>query len=275
MTALSSFDYSVIEDSFEKMPNRRGLLSCIALGLIAPVAQAAQRVTVFAAASLKNALDEVSAAWTAAAGKEAAIAYAGSAALARQIEAGAPADIFIPADRDWMDYLRARNLIVPGSEVKLLGNRLVLIVPADDGVAVEIAQGFDLAGLLGGGKLAMGDVKAVPAGKYGKAALENLGVWAAVETNVAQAENVRAALKLVATGEAAAGIVYETDALAEPKVKLAGVFPASSHPEIVYPAALTVVSQNPDAAAFLAFLQSATAREIFARHGFPVFTHEN
>jgi molybdate transport system substrate-binding protein len=254
------------------MFHRRKLILSLAAGLLAPVAHASEKVTVFAAASLKNALDDVSAAWTAAAGKQAAIAYAGSAALARQIEAGAPADIFIPADTDWMDYLRTRELIVPGSQVKLLGNRLVLIVPAEGGAKIEIVPGFDLAGLLGGGKLAMGHVKSVPAGKYGKAALESLGVWDKVEASVAQSENVRAALKLVANGEAAAGIVYETDALAEPKVKVAGVFPASSHPEIVYPAALTAASQNPDAAAFLAFLQSAPAREIFARHGFPVFS---
>jgi molybdate transport system substrate-binding protein len=237
------------------MFHRRKLILSLAAGLLAPVAHASEKVTVFAAASLKNALDDVSAAWTAAAGKQAAIAYAGSAALARQIEAGAPADIFIPADTDWMDYLRTRELIVPGSQVKLLGNRLVLIVPAEGGAKIEIVPGFDLAGLLGGGKLAMGHV-----------------VWDKVEASVAQSENVRAALKLVANGEAAAGIVYETDALAEPKVKVAGVFPASSHPEIVYPAALTAASQNPDAAVFLAFLQSAPAREIFARHGFPVFS---
>ncbi|MFM8745485.1 MAG: molybdate ABC transporter substrate-binding protein [Aestuariivirga sp.] len=260
------------------MMNRRNLLHALAAGLVAtsaPVAGAAQRVTVFAAASLKNALDEVGAAWTSATGKEAAMAYAGSAALARQIEAGAPADIFIPADMDWMDYLETRKLIAPGSGKKLLGNRLVLILPAESEARVSIAPGFDLAGVLGGGKLAMGHVKSVPAGKYGQAALESLGVWHKVEANVAQAENVRAALKLVATGEAAAGIVYETDALAEPKVRVAGVFPASSHPEIVYPAALTAASRNPDAPQFLAFLQSAAARDIFAKHGFPVISSQN
>lgn len=257
------------------MLDRRKLLVSLAAGLLAPVAQASEKVTVFAAASLKNALDEVSAAWAAATGKQAAIAYAGSAALARQIEAGAPADLFIPADTDWMDYLRSRDLIVTGSEVKLLGNRLVLIVPAASVAKIEIVPGFDLAGVLGGGKLAMGHVKSVPAGKYAKAALDSLGVWNKVEASVAQSENVRAALKLVASGEAAAGIVYETDALAEPQVKVAGVFPSASHPEIVYPAALTTGSQNPDAVAFLAFLQSAPAREIFARHGFPLLSSKN
>jgi molybdate transport system substrate-binding protein len=257
---------------------RRTLLFCLTIGLLAPAcaqAEATPRVTVFAAASLKNALDEVSAAWTAQTGKQAALAYAGSAALARQIEAGAPADVFIPADTEWMDYLRERALIAPGSEVKLLGNRLVLIVPAGSVATLAIAPGFDLAGLLAGGKLAMGHVQSVPAGKYGKTALESLGVWDKVEGNVAQAENVRAALKLVATGEAAAGIVYQTDAQAEPQVKVVGIFPAFSHPDIVYPAALTAGSKNSDAAAFLAFLQSAAAWEIFAKHGFPGLASPN
>lgn len=256
-------------------PARRTLLFCLFLALLTPVASAAERVTVFAAASLKNALDDASAVWSSATGKQAAFSYAASSALARQIEAGAPADIFIPADTDWMDYLRQRNLIAPASEVRLLGNQLVLIVPASNPATLTIAPGFDLAGLLAGGKLAMGDVRAVPAGKYGKAALESLGVWDQVAGRVAQAENVRAALKLVATSEAAAGIVYQTDALAEPQVKTVGAFPASSHPEIVYPAALTAASTNPEAAAFLAFLQSPAAREIFTKHGFPVLAGQN
>lgn len=256
-------------------PARRTLLFCLFLALLTPVASAAERVTVFAAASLKNALDDASAAWSSATGKQAALSYAASSALARQIEAGAPADIFIPADTDWMDYLRQRNLIAPASEVRLLGNQLVLIVPASNPATLTIAPGFDLAGLLAGGKLAMGDVRAVPAGKYGKAALESLGVWDQAAGRVAQAENVRAALKLVATGEAAAGIVYQTDALAEPQVKTVGAFPASSHPEIIYPAALTAASTNPEAAAFLAFLQSPAAREIFTKHGFPVLAGQN
>lgn len=249
-------------------PARRTLLFCLFMALLTPVASAAERVTVFAAASLKNALDEASAAWSSATGKETAISYAASSALARQIEAGAPADIFIPADTDWMDYLRQRNLIAPASEVRLLGNQLVLIVPASNPATLTIVPVFDLAGLLGDGKLAMGDVRAVPAGKYGKAALESLGVWDQVAGRVAQAENVRAALKLVATGEAAAGIVYRTDALAEQQVKVVGVFPASSHPDIVYPAALTAASVNPDAKAFLTFLQSAAAQAIFTKYGF-------
>lgn len=250
------------------MINRRILLVTAASVAMLPPAAADAKTMVFAAASLKNALDEVSAAWTAKTGKQVAIAYAASAALAKQIAAGAPADIFIPADTDWMNDLKSRGLTVASSEVRLLGNRLVLIVPADKAAAAEISPGFDLAGLLGGGKLAMGDVKAVPAGKYGKAALRNLGVWERIAGSVAQAENVRAALKLVATGEAAAGVVYATDALAEPKVRVIGVFPAGSHPEIVYPAALIAASRNPDAAQFLIFLQSGPAATIFAKHGF-------
>jgi molybdate transport system substrate-binding protein len=203
-------------------------------------------------------------------GKEATISYAASSALAKQIESGAPADLFVSADLDWMSYLREKNLIKEGSEVQLLANRIVLIAPADADVKAEIAPNFDLAGLLGGGKLAMGNVDAVPAGKYGKAALESLGVWQSVSANVAQAENVRAALALVATGEAPLGIVYETDAIAEKKVKVVGVFPENSHPPIIYPAAVTVDANSPDAAAFLAYLTTAQAKTLFEAQGFTV-----
>jgi molybdate transport system substrate-binding protein len=231
---------------------------------------AAGKVSVFAAASLKNALDEVSAAWKAGTGQETANTYAASSALARQIEGGAPADLFISADLDWMTYLSGKKLIAEGTQVNLLGNTLVLVAPADSEAAVTIAPGFDLARLLNGGKLAVCDVKAVPAGKYGKAALEKLGVWDKVEGSLAQAENVRAALKLVATGEAPAGIVYGTDANAERQVRVLGTFPADSHPAIVYPAALVAGSQSPHAKEFLAFLQSETALAIFRAHGFVV-----
>ena len=241
---------------------------------IAPVA-AAEKVTVFAAASLKNALDAVSAAWTADTGKEATASYAASSALAKQIEAGAPADIFISADLDWMTYLSGKKLIAGGTEVKLLGNTLVLVAPAGSKAAVTIAPGFDLKGALDGGRLAMGDVKSVPAGKYGKAALEKLGVWASVETSLAQAENVRAALKLVSTGEAAAGIVYGTDAQEDGKVKVLGTFPPDTHPAIVYPAALVAASKNPDAKDFLTFLQSPKALDIFKQHGFTALAASN
>jgi len=232
-----------------------GLLAAAAFAALSTLpASAAERLNVFAAASLKNALDEVSAAWKAGTGKEATNTFAASSALARQIESGAPADIFISE----------------GSVVQLLGNTLVLVAPAGSKAAVTIAPGFDLAGLLNGGKLAMGDVKAVPAGKYGKAALETLGVWTAVEGSLAQAENVRAALKLVATAEAPAGIVYGTDAVEDKAVRVLGTFPADSHPPIIYPAAITAASQNADATEFLAFLRSPAAQDIFKAHGFTI-----
>ena len=222
----------------------------------------------FAAASLKNALDSINAAWKADSGKEATISYAASPALAKQIEAAAPADIFISADLQWMKYLAEKNLIRTDSEVKLLGNRIVLIAPKDSKVEATIEPNFPLDKLVGDGKLAMADVKAVPAGRYGKAALEALGVWASVEAKVAQAENVRAALKLVAIGEASLGIVYRTDANAEPGVKVLGIFPDNTHEPIIYPVALTASSANPDAAAFLQFLQSAKAKALFEAQGF-------
>ncbi|MBI2720256.1 MAG: molybdate ABC transporter substrate-binding protein [Rhizobiales bacterium] len=231
-------------------------------------AGAAERLTVFAAASLKTALDAVAAAWTAETSREVSISYAASSALAKQIEAGAPADIFISADRDWLNYLADRKLLKDGSEVDLLGNEIVLVAPKDSKVETTIAAGFPLAALIGGGRLAMADVKAVPAGKYGKAALASLGVWPSVESRIAQAENVRAALKLVATGEAALGIVYATDARAEPAVKIVGTFPPNSHPPIVYPVAIVAASTSPDAAGFEKFLQSPKAKAIFEAQGF-------
>lgn len=244
------------------------ILAAAALAPLSTPALAAGKVTVFAAVSLKNALDEVTAAWTAETAMETANTYAASSALAKQIEAGAPADVFISADLDWMKYLSDKKLVAEGSVVKLLGNTLVLVAPAESRAAVTIAPGFDLAGVLDGGRLAICDVKSVPAGKYGKASLEALGVWTSVENSLAQAENVRAALKLVATGEAPAGIVYQTDANSEPKVKVLGTFPADSHPEIIYPAALVAASKNADAAKLLDFLKSQTALDIFKRHGF-------
>ena len=254
----------------------RRMLGLAALGLAALIstasmpAFAAEKVTVFAAASLKNALDEAAAAWTAETGKAATISYAASSALAKQIEEGAPADLFFSADLDWMKYLTDRKLVTDGSEIRLLGNEIVLIAPVDSKAETTIAKDFPLATLLGDGKLAMGDVKAVPAGKYGKAALKSLGVWASVEGKVAQAENVRAALKLVATGEAPLGIVYRTDARAEPKVKVIGTFPADSHPPIIYPVAVTAGSRNPDAAELVKFLRTAKAQDIFKAQGFTI-----
>jgi molybdate transport system substrate-binding protein len=252
------------------MPALRTVLLSLAI-LTGLAAQApAEPVNVFAAASLKNALDAVSEAWKAETGKEAKDTYAASSALAKQIEQAAPADIFISADLDWMNYLDEKKLIKTGTLKLLLGNALVLIAARDSGLKLELKPGADLAGVLAGGKLALGDVKGVPAGKYAKAALERLGIWASVEASLAQTENVRAALALVARGEARLAIVYATDARAEPKVEVAGVFPEDSHDPIVYPAAVISSSTNPDSQAFVAYLSSAKAREIFTAQGFTI-----
>ncbi|MBR2687696.1 MAG: molybdate ABC transporter substrate-binding protein [Aquamicrobium sp.] len=254
------------------MKKRNGLvlmaMTAGAMMLAAPAAHADEQVVVFAAASLKNALDEVNKACEKDVGEAAKISYAASSALAKQIEEGAPADVFISADLDWMKYLSDKKLTKSDTEVKLLGNQIVLVAPKDSKAEVKIEKGFDLAKVIGDGKLAMGDFKAVPAGKYGKAALESLGAWSSVEGKVAQAENVRAALKLVATGEAAAGIVYQTDANAEKGVKVIGVFPEETHPPIVYPVAQTAESKDKDAPAFLKCLRSAKAGELFKAQGF-------
>ncbi|MEP9387647.1 molybdate ABC transporter substrate-binding protein [Mesorhizobium sp. KR9-304] len=235
-----------------------------------PGAVAQDKVTVFAAASLKNALDAVNAACETDVGERATVSYAASSALAKQIEQGAPADVFMSADLDWMKYLSDKNLIKAGTETKLLGNSIVLVAPTDSKVEAKIEKGFDLADLLGDGRLAMANVDAVPAGKYGKASLESLGVWAAVEGKVAQAENVRAALALVSTGEAPLGIVYKTDAAADQTVKIVGTFPDGSHPPIVYPVAQTAESADSDTPAFINCLQSAKAKDLFEAQGFTV-----
>jgi molybdate transport system substrate-binding protein len=245
----------------------------VATLLLAPLAATAQdAVTVFAAASLKNALDEINSACEADVGEKATISYAASSALAKQIEQGAPADVFISADLAWMNYLSDNDLTRKDTETKLLGNSIVLVAPADSTASTEIAPNFDLAALLGDGRLAMANVEAVPAGKYGKAALEKLGVWASVEGKVAQAENVRAALALVSTGEAPLGIVYKTDAAADPKVKIVGAFPADSHAPIVYPMAQLAGSKDDDTPAFLKCLQTAKAKALFEKQGFTVLT---
>lgn len=256
---------------------RRSVLG-MAAGFVAMVAAASlpaqaqdQGVLVFAAASLKNALDEVMAGYTAATGKPVVASYAASSALAKQIEQAAPADLFISADLAWMDYVQERKLIVEDSRSNLLGNSIVLVAAKDGSLGeVTIGQGFDLAGLLGDRRLAVGDVQAVPAGKYAKAALESLGAWAGVEGKLAQAENVRAALALVSRGETPLGVVYRTDAAADPNVKIVGTFPEASHPPIVYPVAVTADSQKAeDARAFLAYLRTApAARSAFERQGF-------
>jgi molybdate transport system substrate-binding protein len=256
------------------LPAGGGLALTLAAGLSAAQADD-NKVTVFAAASMKNALDAVNQACASEVGEEAAISYAASAALAKQIEAGAPADVFISADLDWMKYLHDKNLVKPDTEVQLLGNAIVLVAPKDSTATADIKKGFDLAGLLGDGRLAMGEVQSVPAGKYGKEALESLGLWTSVEGRLAQAENVRAALKLVATGEAAAGIVYATDAVAEPGVKVIGTFPEDSHKPIVYPVAQTADSKDAETPAFLKCLQSAKAAEIYKGQGFTVLAPSN
>lgn len=230
-----------------------------------------KELVIFAAASLKNALDEVAASYAKEAGKPGPkISYGASNALAKQIESGAPADLFVSADIDWMDYVAGRNLIRPDSRVSLLGNRIVLIAPKDANVTVPLAPGLNLAPALSGGRLAMANIDAVPAGKYGKAALERLGAWEGVKGQVAQAENVRAALLLVSRGEAPLGIVYRTDAAADPSVKIVGTFPEDTHPPIVYPVAVMKDSANPDATAFLAYLRGPAARTAFERQGFTV-----
>jgi molybdate transport system substrate-binding protein len=226
---------------------------------------------IFAAASLKNALDEIASGWAKDTGKPMPkISYAASSALAKQMEQGAPADLFISADLDWMDYVAKKDLIKADTRVNLLGNKIVLIAPKDSKTTVEVKQGFDLAKALAGGKLAMGNVEAVPAGKYGKAALEKLGAWDGVKNNVAQAENVRAALLLVARGEAPLGIVYATDAAAEPNVRIVGSFPEDSHPPIIYPAAVIKDAKSADAKPFLDYLKTIQARPAFEKQGFTV-----
>jgi len=229
-------------------------------------ALAQEKVTVFAAASMKNALDNANKAW----GHEVTVSYAASSALAKQIEGGAPADVFISADLDWMKYLSDKKLVKDDTRSDWLGNRIVLVAQKDAVKPVEIKQGFDLAGLLKGSKLAMGEPKSVPAGKYGKAALEKLGVWSSVEKDVASAESVRAALALVSRGEAPYGIVYQTDAAADPGVSVVGTFPDDSHPPIIYPVAILSESKSPDALAYLDYLRSAKAAPFFEKEGFTV-----
>jgi molybdate transport system substrate-binding protein len=237
--------------------------------LAAPPAAAEEKsLTVFAAASMKNALDDVDAAFTAKTGVKIAASYAASSVLAKQIDQGAPADIFVSADTDWMDYATARQTVNEATRTNLLGNSIVLIAPKDSQIGnVTIGPGFDLAKLAGSGKIATGDVSSVPVGKYAKVALEKLGAWETVAPKFAMAESTRAALTLVARGEAALGIVYATDAKVEPGVKIVGTFPADSHPAIIYPVAATT-SAGPRATDYLAFLHSLVAKAIFERYGF-------
>ena len=248
-----------------------GLFAAVAIlcgSTPSPASAQDKSLTVFAAASMKNALDDIDLAFTAKTGVKIIASYAASSALAKQIEQGAPADIFMSADTDWMDYASAKRAISEPTRVNLLGNSIVLIAPRDSSIdKVTIGHGFDLAGLAGNGRIATGDVSAVPVGKYARAALEKLGAWQAAEPKFAMAESVRAALTLVARGEAALGIVYATDARVEPGVKIAGTFPADSHPAIIYPVAATIAAK-PEAASYLAFLRSPAAKAIFEKYGF-------
>jgi molybdate transport system substrate-binding protein len=249
------------------------LLSVLCLfAVVADAPQTAARqesVTIFAAASLKNAIDDADATFTRATGVKVVASYAASSALAKQIEGGAPADVFVSADLKWMDYLADKKLIKPNTRVNLLGNKLALIAPVDSKLdKVAIGQGFDISKLAGDGRIAVADVKAVPAGLYAKAALEKLGAWTAAEPKLAQAENVRATLAFVARGETPVGIVYETDAKIEPKVKIVGVFPDGSYPPVTYPVAATAATTNGAITRYLNFLRGPAAKSVFEKYGF-------
>lgn len=257
---------------FRKLPTRRCLVAAfIAVVGLSGLPAAAQTptapVTVFAAASLKNAMDDVIKAYAADGRSQARASYAASSTIARQIEQGAPADVFVSADVDWVDYLQQKGLIAAASRRDILGNHLALIAPADSKVSLKIRRGMNLAPALGGGRLAIAGPD-VPAGRYAQASLTTLGAWTPVQDHLARAESVRAALAFVARGETPLGIVYDTDAKIEPKVRIVGLFPDSSHPPIVYPAALVAASRNPDAAGFLKFLEGPKAAAIFRSYGF-------
>ena len=249
-----------------------GSILLLLLGSASSVSASAQdaKLVIFAAASLKDALDEVNAAFQHEKGQDTATSYAASSTLAKQIEAAAPADIFISADLDWMDYLAKRNLVKLETRANLLGNRLVLIAPVNSAVQLAIGPNFLLAAALGNGRLAIADPNSVPAGKYGKAALEALGAWSSVADRLAPAENVRATLALVSRGETPLGIVYQTDGDADKGVKIVDTFPENTHPPIIYPIAVVTSSTNPATVDYLAYLKSPVARGIFEKNGFTV-----
>jgi len=251
-----------------RRPIRSFLLALALMASFTAQPAAAADVLVFAAASLKNALDDAIADYAKRTGTKVEASYAASGPLAKQIESGAPADIFISADLDWMDEVAKQNAIVPDSRVNLLGNRLVLVTAKDNPIAITLGPQADLLGALKGGRLAVGDPQSVPAGKYGQAALEKLGLWAGVEPHLARADSVRSALALVSRSEAPLGIVYATDAAADTSVRIAADFPPSSYPPIVYPAALIKASTNAGAKPFLAYLESPAAAPFFTKQGF-------
>lgn len=250
------------------MPTLRPALLAFALALAAPLLAAAADLTVLAAASLKGPLDEIAATFERASGHKVRISFAASSALARQVEAGAPAGVFISADLDWMDYLDKRGLIAEGTRANLLANDLVLIAPKSSTVMLRIGPGFPIAAALGDGRIALGQPDSVPAGKYAKAAFTWLGVWPSIERKVAGAESVRAALALVSRGEAPLGVVYRTDALADPGVRIVDTFPAGSHPPVVYPAAALKGGQVPEAKRLLEHLRSPASRATWEKAGF-------
>jgi molybdate transport system substrate-binding protein len=249
----------------------RGALACVALLAVATRTGAQEPrqpvLLVFAAASLTNVLEDLSGAWEKQSGVRVRFSFAASSALARQIEAGGNADVFVSADEEWMDYLASRSLIDDASRRDVAGNRLVLIAPADSPVNFALTPGLDLTAALGDGRLAIADPDIVPAGRYARAALTTLGAWNAVSRRLVRAENVRAALIYVARGECPLGIVYSTDAQIEPKVRVVTTFPDHTHAPITYPAAATV-DAGPLAAAFIAYLSSANAAPVWKKHGF-------
>lgn len=249
-----------------------GAVAGLALAVAATLSGArAGEVTVFAAASTTDAVTEIGQILTARTGHTLRPSFASSSTLAKQVEQGAPAQVFISANEKWADYLEERKLLVPGSRTSLLGNSLVLVAPRDsDTPGLRIAHGFDLVAALKGGRLAMGDPDHVPAGLYGREALTNLGVWAVLEPRLARMNDVRSALALVERGEAPFGIVYATDAAAAPGVKVVGTFPADSHKPITYPVALVAGTQTQAARDFLALMQSPEGRAVFRKHGFTV-----
>lgn len=241
-----------------------------ALSLSPAASPAAERLTVFAAASTSDAISEIAGRYESEGAEPPRLSFAASSTLARQIDNGAPADVYLSASRTWMDYLAERGRIAPGTRRTLLGNRLVLVAPEDSALDIAVRPGFALAEALGSGRLAMGDPDHVPAGVYGKQALEALGVWSELAGRVARAANVRAALALVARGEAAAGITYATDAAISDEVRVVDAFPADSHAPITYDVAIVAGRANPASRAFVAYLHSPAARAVFVRRGFTV-----
>ncbi|MEO7433662.1 MAG: molybdate ABC transporter substrate-binding protein [Dokdonella sp.] len=254
---------------FSRFANRTTARLLLALALFAPVVAQAEDLLIFAAASLKPSLDTIIATPEVTALGSVKASYAASSQLAKQIEAGAPAALFISADQDWMNYVDEKKLVVAGTRMDILGNALVLIAPKDSTLKLDIKPGFDLVGALGkDGKLALGEPNSVPAGKYAKAALTQLGIWDAVSAHVASAENVRAALNFVARGEAPLGVVYRSDAISEPAVRVVGTFPDGTHARIVYPAALIAGHDSPAARKLLDLLHAAPEQTIFRTYGF-------